>query len=112
LTGAEKQKRHREKVKARLAEVEAEALQARAAQAPGEIPGLKRFYEGLLRELGATAEEAKQLSEAVASFQGDLVALLRERGQAALEALRRQRARSGSSLLSRLAAIQDAGKGG
>ncbi|MBB4198207.1 hypothetical protein CCR94_12400 [Rhodoblastus sphagnicola] len=107
LSGAEKQKRHRERVKARLAE--AVALKARAEAAPGEIPGLKTFYEGLLRELGGSADEAKQLSQAAASFEEDIVSNLRKRGQAALVALRRQRAKTGSSLLSRLAAMQEQG---
>jgi tRNA A37 threonylcarbamoyltransferase TsaD len=104
LTGAQKQKRHREKVKAKLAE--AQALKARADSAPGDIPGLKTFYLDLLRELGASAEEAKQICEAAASLQEDIVAALRKRGQAALEALRR-RPQAGSSLLARLAAMQD-----
>ena len=106
LTGAQKQKRHREKVKARLAE--ADWLKARAESAPGDIPGLKTFYRDLLRELGASTEEAKQLSEAATSFQEDIVASLRKRGQSALEALRRRkRTQTGSSLLARLAAMHD-----
>jgi len=105
LTGAQKQKRHRERVKARLAE--AEALKARMESAPGGIPGLKGFYHDLLRELGANAQEAKQLSEAAASFQEDIVVSLRKRGQAALAALRRQGPHPASSLLARLAAMQE-----
>ena len=100
LTGAQKQKRHREKVKARLAE--AELLKARESAAPGGIPGLESFYRDLLRELGATPEEENRLAEGAGSFQQDIVAALRKRGHAALDALRRQRTQASSSLLARL----------
>jgi len=104
LSGAEKQRRHRERVKARLAE--AVALKTRLEAGPGEILGLKTVYESLLRELGASAEEARHLSESAAGVQDDVLAALRQRGEAALQTLRRERARNGSSLLARLAAMQ------
>ncbi|MCW2273539.1 hypothetical protein GJ654_05140 [Rhodoblastus acidophilus] len=99
LTGAQKQKRHREKVKARLAE--ADSLKAREKTSPGDIPGLTGFYRDLLRELGASPEEAEQIAGG-AGFQDDIVALLRKRGKAALAALRRPRKPAGASLLERL----------
>jgi len=107
LTGAQNQRRRREKIKAQL--VEADVLEARQSTAAGEIPGLTGFYQNLLRELGASPEESTQICEAAATLQDDIVALLRKRGQAALDALRRQRPPVGSSLLARLAAMQEQG---
>jgi hypothetical protein len=78
-TGAQKQKRHREGVKARLAE--AVALKARAESDPGGSPGLKTFCHGLLRALGASAHEAQRLSDAAASLQHDSAVILRAGGR-------------------------------
>jgi hypothetical protein len=112
LTGAEKQKRHREKVKARLAEATALKAYALARDlTSGELAGLRAFYVSLLLELGASAEEAEMLTATLADAQVEIAALLRARGQAALAGLRgRKRKRGGGSLLARLAAAEAAGK--
>jgi hypothetical protein len=103
LTGAQKQKRHREKIKARLAE--ADSLKAREKASKGDIPGLTGVYRQLLRELGASPEEAERIAED-AGVHDDIVALLRRRGLAALEALRRPATQAGTSLLARLQAAR------
>ncbi|MCW2283085.1 hypothetical protein M2323_000768 [Rhodoblastus acidophilus] len=99
LTGAQKQKRHRERLKARLAE--ADSLKAREQAVGGDILAVIAFYRDLLRELGASAQEAEQIAGGP-GFQDDIVALLRLRGQAALDALRRPPPSAGTSLLARL----------
>ena len=135
LTGAEKQKRHRERVKARLEEAAAlkerflardlehdlgrELAQENLAQenlaqafgAAGAPAGLSAYYGSLLRELGASAEEAQALTATLADAQGELALLLRARGQAALENWRARKKRCGVSLLARLAAAGSMDKG-
>jgi hypothetical protein len=60
LTGAEKQRRHRERVKARLAE--AERLKILLVPGPGQgVRDLPAIYDHILNELGATHEEREAL---------------------------------------------------
>jgi hypothetical protein len=87
LTGAEKQRRHRERVKARLAE--AERLKALLANGPSNVlQGLSSFYDNILGELGATADERDALKAELATIQSELRAVLEARAQNDLEWIR------------------------
>lgn len=87
LTGAEKQRRHRERVKARLAE--AERLKALLANGPSNVlQGLSSFYDNILGELGATADERDALKAELPTIQSELRAVLEARAQNDLEWIR------------------------
>lgn len=105
LTGAEKQRRHRAKVKARLAE--AEELKARLDGGLGSnFIGLRAFYESILAELGAAPEEREALIGDLEALSGELREFARQRGEKALAALRARRRKGDGGLLSRLAALK------
>jgi len=97
LTGAEKQRRHRERVKARLAE--AERLKALLANGPGNVlPGLYTFYDNILAERGATPDERELLHGQLATIQSELRAVLEARAQNDLESLRNRQRKLKASL--------------
>ncbi len=106
LTGAEKQKRHRERVKARLAE--AAALRARYGGVGGALAGLPDFFAAMLRGQGASEEEVALLCADLAAVEAEAAALLRGAAEKSLETLRARRGKAKSSLLSRLAAMEAA----
>lgn len=107
LTGAEKQRRHREKVKARLAE--AERLRQRLGDgAAASLPGLGDFYEAILVELGAGPDERGALGENIDVLRSLVDELVRQRAGRELDELRARRRASRSSLLGRLAADKPA----
>jgi hypothetical protein len=95
LTGAEKQKRHRERVKARLAE--AEKLKLRLANTSA-APYLLARCSAVLEELGADAEERSALLREFEGFDAEIAALLRARAEVALAHLRSKGRRRGSRL--------------
>jgi hypothetical protein len=101
LSGAEKQRRHRERVKARLAE--ADRLKARFGAPSKDLPGLRVFYQAVLAEFGAKPEECARLSENIELLRAQIGDLARQSAEGALEALRANRRKAGSSLLARLA---------
>jgi hypothetical protein len=87
LTGAEKQRRHRERVKIRLAE--AERLKALLADGAGDgLAGLAAFYDNILGRLGAVAEERNLLMAEVPAIQCELHATLEARARNDLERMR------------------------
>ncbi len=104
LTGAQKQRRHRERVKARLAE--AEILRARLQGGVESPVGLIGFYEGALAELGANSDERLALCGDLRELLQDMRDLARRRAEDDLAALRAKRRKAGASLLARLAAIK------
>jgi hypothetical protein len=103
LTGAEKQKRHRERVKARLAE--AEKLKQRLADVCA-LPYLLQRCDAVLSELGADAEERAALAGGFEKLDAEISALVRERAGEALGDLRSKGRRGRSSLLARLSAVK------
>ena len=87
LTGAEKQRRHRERVKARLAE--AERLKALLEDGRGDpLPGLAAFYYNILGELGAAMDERDRLKLELPAIQGEIRAALETRARGDLERAR------------------------
>ncbi len=87
LTGAEKQRRHRERLKVRLAE--AERLKALVADATGDgLPGLAAFYDNIVGRLGAAAEERDLLMAELPAIQSELRAGLEARARDDLERAR------------------------
>jgi hypothetical protein len=108
LTGAEKQRRHRERVKARL--VEAEALRARlgAAEA-GALASLRVYCEAVLVEVGADFGEREAFAGKRAAIEAEIDALIRERCARGLEQLRAKRRSARSSLLARLSPVKPEG---
>jgi DNA repair ATPase RecN len=104
LSGAEKQRRHRERVKTRLAE--ADRLKARFCAPGDDLPGLRAFYQAVLAELGAKPEECASLSEDIHRLRAQIGELARQSAEAALEALRANRRKARSSLLARLASAK------
>lgn len=101
LTGAEKQRRHRERTKARLAE--AERLKSLFAGADGAgFPGLAALYDSLLTSLGASADERAALNAGVEAIAADLHAALAARAGDDLARLREDKRRRRTSLLARL----------
>lgn len=104
LTGAQKQRRHRDRVKARLAE--AEILRAKFQGEAGSLVGLGEFYEAMLREVGATPDESRTLCGDLADLLRDVQDAARQRGEKELAILRARRRKTGASLLARLAAIK------
>lgn len=101
LTGAEKQRRHRERVKARLAE--ADRLKAILAAGPGNVlPGLSAFYDNVLGEIGATPAEREALVAQLPTIQSDLRMFLLARAQTDLEQFRAMMRKRKASLLARL----------
>ncbi len=109
LTGAEKQRRHRERVKARLAEAKELRAQLDGDLGPNFL-GLGVFYDSILAELGAAAEEREALTANLESFCEELRDFARQRGEKELAALRARRRRAGGSLLSRLTAMKPENK--
>jgi hypothetical protein len=110
LTGAEKQRRHRERVKARLAE--AERLKALLVSSPGNgLPGLSAVYDHILDELGAAFGERETLRAQVGGIQSELMAVLEARARNDLEHLRAKRHKRKSSLLSSLDTIKPHNEG-
>ena len=105
LTGAEKQKRHRERVKARLEEA-ANMKERLAAAMADEFPGLRDGFAACLAQIGADADETEVLTQDLSVLRAELKVLLGERAQTALENLRAEQRRKRSSLLSRMAAIK------
>ncbi len=101
LSGAEKQRRHREKVKARLAEAERLKQQLSGGSA-GALAGLLDFYQAVLVEAGASQEERAALGENLDALQAQVGELVRRRAGEALEELRARRRKARSSLLARL----------
>ncbi len=105
LTGAEKQRRHREKVKARLAE--AERLKAVFAGADDSDSGaVAALYDSILAERGAELEERDALRSAATAAEAEIRAVLEARAEKDLAALRERRRGRASSLLARLDAIR------
>ena len=102
LTGAQKQRRHRERIKARLAEAKIwrEGLQG------GGLPGLGDFFKEILADLGATPDEGKALCGNLQPLLRDMREAARQRGERDLASLRAKRRKAGGSLLDRLAAIK------
>jgi hypothetical protein len=93
LTGAEKQRRHRERVKARLAE--AERLKALLAVGTGEFcSGLPAFYDNILADLGATMEERDLLKAEHPVIQSEIRTALAARARNDLERSRATRKRA------------------
>ncbi len=87
LTGAEKQRRHRERVKARLAE--AERLKALLAVGDSVFcSGLAAFYDHILADLGAATAERDQLSAELPAIQSEVRAALEARARNDLERAR------------------------
>ncbi len=87
LTGAEKQRRHRERVKARLAE--AERIKALLTHARSDfLPGLAAFYDNILGELGAATEERNVLKAELPAIEGEMRAALEARARKDLERAR------------------------
>ena len=87
LTGAEKQRRHRERVKARLAE--AERLKALLDDGRGDpLRSLAVFYDNILGELGAATEERDRLKVELPAIQGEMRAALEARARRDLEKAR------------------------
>jgi hypothetical protein len=101
LTGAEKQRRHREKVKARLAE--AARLCERLAES--EADAASGLYDAILAELGASDDEREMLAAGVAAAQAEWRAFLMQRARDDLARLREERRKRRSSLLARLDAV-------
>lgn len=106
LTGAEKQRRHRERVKARLAE--AERLRRLIRGDEGLLPGFAAFYEALLVEAGASPDEREALKDRAAAHQAAMRTAMEPRLCKELDALRQTRRKHASSLLARLSAIKPA----
>jgi hypothetical protein len=106
LTGAEKQRRHRERVKARLAE--AERLRRLIGGDEGLLPGFAAFYEALLAEAGASPDEREALKDRAAAHQAAMRAAMEPRLCKEIVALRQTRRKHASSLLARLSAIKPA----
>jgi hypothetical protein len=101
LTGAEKQRRHRERVKARLAE--AERLKALLGVDQGNIiPGLVVFYDHILAELGAAVEERELLKGEAPNIQNEIRAALEARARHDLQRVRATKRRRESRKLARL----------
>jgi hypothetical protein len=101
LTGAEKQRRHRERTKARLAE--ADRLKSLVAGDDGAgFPGLSALYNSLLTGLGASADEREALNAGVGAIATDLHAALAARAGEDLAQLREDKRRRRTSLLARL----------
>ncbi|MDI9847161.1 hypothetical protein QM467_03685 [Rhodoblastus sp. 17X3] len=101
LTGAEKQRRHRERTKARLAE--AERLKSLfAGEDRGAFPGLAALYDSLLTGLGASADEREALAAGVGAVAADLHAALAARAGDDLAQLREDKRWRPTSLLARL----------
>lgn len=98
LTGAEKQRRHREKVKARLAE----AARLSERLAAGERDSASALYDAILGEFGASDDEREALGSAAAAAQTDWRAFLTQRARDDLARLRDERRKRRSSLLARL----------
>ncbi len=87
LTGAEKQRRHRERVKARLAE--AERLKALLGVGTSEFcSGLPAFYDNILADLGATMEERDHLKAEHPAIQREMRTALEARARDDLERAR------------------------
>ncbi len=87
LTGAEKQRRHRERVKARLAE--AERLKALLGVGTSEFcAGLAAFYDNILADLGATMEERDLLNAERPAIQSEMRVALEARARNDLERAR------------------------
>lgn len=101
LTGAEKQRRHRERVKARLAE--AERLRALFADGQGHaLPGLSAVYDHILNELGARPDEREALKGQIEAIQTELRAVLEARARNDLEHMRAKQRKRKTGLLARL----------
>jgi len=100
LSGAEKQRRHRDKVKARLAEA------ARLKDLLDDGAGFASWYEAALAELEVTAEERAALDLRAGAIEAQLRAALAARLAHELEQARDQRRKKGSSLLARLDSIR------
>jgi hypothetical protein len=101
LTSAEKQRRHRARTKARLAE--AERLKRLFAGDDGAgFPGLAALYDSLIAGLGASLEERDALNAGVGSVAADLFAALAARAGDDLARLRDDKLRRRTSLLARL----------
>lgn len=99
--GREKQRRHRERVKARLAE--AERLKILLAPAPGEgVRDIPAIYDHILNELGATHEEREALRAEIGAIQSELRAVLEARARNDLERIRARQRKRNVSLLPRL----------
>jgi hypothetical protein len=103
LSGAEKQRRHREKVKARLAE--GERLKALLGEG-GLLPGFAVFCDALFDELGAAADEREALKSRAAALQAELRGGFEARLRDEIEILRERRRKQASSLLARLGAVK------
>ncbi|MGO8737701.1 hypothetical protein [Rhodoblastus sp.] len=87
LTGAEKQRRHRERVKTRLAE--AERLKALLGVDDGEFcSGLAVCYDNVLANIGAAMEERDLLKAELPAIQGEMRAVLEARARNDLDRLR------------------------
>ncbi len=105
LTGAEKQKRHREKVKARLAE--AETLKRSFADGGANaLFYLPQRLDAVLAELGANAEERAALVGRFDDLDAEIFAVIWERAAEALSDLRSKGRRGRSSLLARLSPVK------
>jgi redox-regulated HSP33 family molecular chaperone len=101
LTGAEKQKRHRKRVKERLAE--AQTLKDRFTKSlSDECPCIGEHFRTYLAKLGAAPEEIELLLGRTHALNEEVKALLRDRAETALDALRSERRRTRNSLLARL----------
>jgi hypothetical protein len=105
LTGAEKQRRHRERVKARLAE--ADRLKAIFSDAPDGAPlGLSALYDSILSELGASREEREALSGNAGAILAELRAALEARAHNELDNLRAKKPKGKARPMSRLVAAK------
>jgi hypothetical protein len=101
LTGAEKQRRHRERIKARLAE--ADRLKAIFSQAPGGVaPGLSALYDNILSELGASREEREALAGNAGAILAELRAVLEARAHNDFDNLRAKKPKGRARPNSRL----------
>jgi F0F1-type ATP synthase membrane subunit b/b' len=103
LTGAEKQRRHRERVKARLAE--AAALKEQLSETLGEdFPSVRVYLGNCFDSMGATPDEKSALQARLDDITVELQDFLRDRAEQALDRLRGERRKARSSLVSRMAA--------
>jgi hypothetical protein len=107
LTGAEKQRRHRERIKARLAE----AARLSARLGAGEANETMALYDSILTGLGATDDEREALAGAATGLQAEWRAFLAARAGDDLARLREDRRKRRSSLLARLDAMNGRGEG-
>jgi hypothetical protein len=105
LTGAEKQRRHRERIKARLAE--ADRLKSLLAQGDSdEAVCLGAVYDKMLSEFGATLAERETLKSGFSAVHAELRAVLETRARHDLDHLRGQKVKRKT----RAAAVLDGGK--